>query len=56
LNVVGVSLGNPASSHIGEDEQDDEDDQEDTEKRKPCEDDEPGCMMGAITQTDSAAQ
>ena len=51
LNAIGESLSNLASSEDEEDGEDEDDDEEDTEIGKLSEDDEPGWVMGTISNT-----
>jgi len=51
LNAIRDSLGELASSDDEQDGEDEEDDEEDTELGKLSDDDEPGWVMGTITQT-----
>ena len=51
LNAIGDSLSNLASSDDEEDGEDEVDDEEDTELGKLSEDDEPGWVMGTISNT-----
>ena len=51
LNAIGDSLSDLASPNDGEDGEDEDDDQSDPELGKLSEDDEPGCVMGTISET-----
>jgi hypothetical protein len=51
LNAIRDSLSDLASSNYGQDEEDKEDDEEDTELGKLSDNDEPGWVMGTITET-----
>ena len=51
LNAIGDSLSNCASSDHEQDEEDEKDDEEDTELGKLSDDDEPGWVMGTISET-----
>jgi len=51
LNAIGDSLSDLASSDDEQDWEDEEHDEEDKELGKLCDDDDPGCVMGTITQT-----
>jgi hypothetical protein len=51
LSAIGDSLSDHPSSDDQEDAEDDDDDEKDTEIGKLSEDDEPGWVMGTISQT-----
>jgi hypothetical protein len=51
LNAIGDSLSDLARSNDEQDGEDEEGDEQDTELGKLRDDDEPGCVMGTITET-----